>query len=496
MKTINTVLFAAILAGLFQSASAAPWIYRGSLSDGGEEANGAYDLRVTLIGANGAVLAQPVTLNSVQVQKGSFQTNVDFGVDVARFPGAKIKTEVQQGGSGFVQLGEPKAVNAPDGGPGHCWEVGGNTTVGTAVFGTNDSASDDLMRLTVRGERKLYLRAGGGVETINSLATGLNSMALGSATTEAAGSFAAGGGRTSAAATSSFVFSDSLVPNTPGALGFAESPGQFLVKAGGGIGFNTPAGVFDLAIGPRPGGDQDASIALNDGNGFGTLITTDSAASNMTLKAFREGSKIVTDAPLGLNVLNGITLGSALNLGGTVFVTIRESNNNLILNAPPLGVGPPGKIGLNRAPTANSVEVGGNASKDTAGSWLANSDARIKTEIQSIPNALDRLSALRPVTFKYNAEYLAAHPSIKDVTYYNVIAQEFQKVFPDAVQGSGEYLAGKANSKANEILQVDTYPAQIVAIAAIQELNVKLEIERKENDALKARLDALEARLK
>jgi hypothetical protein len=64
------------------------------------------------------------------------------------------------------------------------------------------------------------------------------------------------------------------------------------------------------------------------------------------------------------------------------------------------------------------------------------------------------------------------------------------------VPGLGEYLAGKANSKAHEILKVDTYPPQIVAIAGIQELNAKLEIERKANAALKARLDALEARFK
>jgi hypothetical protein len=64
------------------------------------------------------------------------------------------------------------------------------------------------------------------------------------------------------------------------------------------------------------------------------------------------------------------------------------------------------------------------------------------------------------------------------------------------VPGLGEYLAGKANSKVHEILKVDTYPPQIVAIAGIQELNAKLEIERKANAALKARLDALEARFK
>jgi hypothetical protein len=88
-------------------------------------------------------------------------------------------------------------------------------------------------------------------------------------------------------------------------------------------------------------------------------------------------------------------------------------------------------------------------------------------------------------------EYLQAHPIIKDVTYFNVIAQEFREVFPDAVKGSGEKL-----SSGEEILQVDTYPATITALAAIKELKAMYEKElhtlSKENVALTRRVAALE----
>jgi Chaperone of endosialidase len=493
MKTMKIVLFAAVLAGLVQSASAAPWVYRGSLSDGGKEANGAYDLRVTLVGKNGEMLAQPITLNAVKVQKGLFEANVDFGVDVARFPGAKIKTEVQQGGSGFVQLGDAKAVNAPDGGTGQCWAVGGNTTIptfGDAILGTNDLASDSNLFLNVRGATKLRLRSSGGVETGFSGAIGFNSMALGSSVAEATDSFTVGSGRTAIGGTGSFVYSDS----TTGDGSISGLPGEFLVRSSGGIAFNTVPRSDDFAIGPRAGGNLDTTFAMFAADNLAVNMVTDDATNSLSLNTFRAGSQVITNGAGGLRVNNGIELGPTTN---TVGPTIKNDGDNIILRGAPIFLSNAvGRIGLNRFATANSVEVGGNASKDTAGAWLANSDARIKTNIAPIPNALDRLSALRPVTFQYSAEYLAAHPGIKDVTYYNVIAQEFQKVFPDAVQGSGEYLAGKAHSKANEILQVDTYPAQIVAIAAIQELNAKLEIERAENAALKARLEALEARLK
>jgi hypothetical protein len=146
------------------------------------------------------------------------------------------------------------------------------------------------------------------------------------------------------------------------------------------------------------------------------------------------------------------------------------------------------RVGIMRASASNALEVEGNASKTTAGSWLANSDRRIKTDIEPIPNALDTIMKLRPVTFRYDDAYRTSHKGIDPKRYYNVIAQEFAEVFPDAVKGSGEYLPGQPKSKDNEILQVDTYPAQITAIAAIQELAVQ-------NDALREQLATLSARL-
>ncbi|MCC6821933.1 MAG: VCBS repeat-containing protein, partial [Verrucomicrobia subdivision 3 bacterium] len=146
-----------------------------------------------------------------------------------------------------------------------------------------------------------------------------------------------------------------------------------------------------------------------------------------------------------------------------------------------------GAVGISRKPTANKFEVEGTASKTTAGSWQANSDARIKTDVRTVTGALDKLSQVRLVEFHYTEDYRAQHPSIKDRSYLNVVAQEFQKVFPEYVQSSGEKLPG-----GDEILQVDTYPLTIYSAAAIQELNRKLEQQHAENVALKQRLAALE----
>jgi hypothetical protein len=155
-----------------------------------------------------------------------------------------------------------------------------------------------------------------------------------------------------------------------------------------------------------------------------------------------------------------------------------------------------GKIGVGRTAATNRFEVEGEASKATAGGWLANSDAAIKTEVRGLTGALDTLARVRPVTFHYTAEYLRAHPDIADKVYYNVIAQEFAEVFPEAVKSSGELVQGRP------MLQVDTYPATITTIAAVQELREQVRSReqelgrlREQNKNLEARLSAIERRL-
>ncbi len=154
-----------------------------------------------------------------------------------------------------------------------------------------------------------------------------------------------------------------------------------------------------------------------------------------------------------------------------------------------------GRFGIMRNPTTNVLEVEGNASKSSAGSWLANSDRRIKEDVHPIRNALQRLDHVRLVDFRYTREYMQKHPTLDDRRYMNVIAQEFAEVFPDHVKSSGEKLAD-----GSEILQVDSYPLTIYTAAAVQELHRETQSLRGANEALAAenrelrgRLEALEA---
>lgn len=143
-----------------------------------------------------------------------------------------------------------------------------------------------------------------------------------------------------------------------------------------------------------------------------------------------------------------------------------------------------GKVGIKRTAATNTLEVEGNASKTTAGNWLSNSDRRIKSEIEPVTGALEKLAGVRLVDFRYTPEYLAAHPGIEDRRYLNVIAQDFARVFPEHVKSSGETMPD-----GSPILQVDTYPLTIYSAAAVQELH-------RENEALKKKLAGQEERLR
>lgn len=157
-----------------------------------------------------------------------------------------------------------------------------------------------------------------------------------------------------------------------------------------------------------------------------------------------------------------------------------------------------GDVGIDREPTANKLEINGNhASKSIAGDWSANSDARIKKDVNTITSALETIRRVRLVSFRYTDEYRAAHPEIEDRAHINVIAQEFREVFPDHVQSSGERLAD-----GSEILQVDPYPLTIYSAAAVQELHGLLERQadrlrqlESENNEYRERLALIEKRL-
>ncbi|MFN0080481.1 MAG: tail fiber domain-containing protein [Prosthecobacter sp.] len=197
-----------------------------------------------------------------------------------------------------------------------------------------------------------------------------------------------------------------------------------------------------------------------------------------TLVAWGDASSLQTTIPSGTTQITAIAAGAshalALRADLVPAQVARLDQDNVFT----------GKFGIKRTAVTNTLEVEGNASKTTAGNWLANSDRRIKSEIEPVTGALEKLAGVRLVDFRYTPEYLVAHPGIEDRRYLNVIAQDFARVFPEHVKSSGETLPD-----GSPILQVDTYPLTIYSAAAVQELH-------RENEALKKKLAGQEERLR
>lgn len=281
---------------------------------------------------------------------------------------------------------------------------------------------------------------GGG---ISNSAYGNYSAIPGGYSNKSAGAYSlAAGFRASADHDGSFVWSDSSTNEPFGSTAID----QFNVRAANGMRVVGTTNLGLLTVSPlHSGANQDAQIYLTEGEteSYGTILKNDGGVNQFQIFG-----------------------KSGTNVYGPHLVVARDS----------------GLVGIGRTPTTNPLEVEGDASKTVAGSWLANSDARIKTDVRTIEGALETLAKLRPVAFRYTAEHRAKHPSIADRDYNNFIAQEYREVFPDAVKEDGEGL-----------LMVDTYDVQPYLVRAVQELRGMVDDLRSENAALRARLDALEA---
>ena len=439
---------AALIAALLlvfdgAAAEAASLTYQGSLNDGGRAAEGHYDLQLTLFGSEkgGEPLAPPLSVSNVEMRSGHFNTEVNFddGVPSTAWVGVAVR---RSGETDFVNLAERSTLH-PAGTCDNAWLLTGNA--GTANHGFFLGTTDETP-LTIAVDSRNSITSfpfsiGNSFEANGAQARAPRATAINYSQAYATDSFAGGYlANTSAGHDHSFVWGGTNQPDIANSTG----PNQFDVWADGGFFINTsvPSSINDdLIIYPRPApGDADVDLRFITRDGINQgLIYVSNASGVMYL-----------GASAGVHINNPVAVEGELK--------------------------------------SAALHVEGDASKTTAGAWKANSDRRIKQDIEPVEKALDTLAKLRPVSFRYTDGYRGAHDGIADRRYYNVIAQEFAEVFPEAVTGSGEYIDSAAKTPENEILQVDTYPAQIVTIAAVQELAQK-------NAALQATVNQLVTRL-
>lgn len=145
------------------------------------------------------------------------------------------------------------------------------------------------------------------------------------------------------------------------------------------------------------------------------------------------------------------------------------------------------RVGINRPVNvlSNTFEVGGTASKTTAGSWLANSDRRLKKNIKTISgeSALSRLQKMRGVSYEWNDTQTGIIRP--EGLQYGFVAQELMEVFPS-----------KVTKDAKGFYQTAYGDYDAFFVQAIQELTDKLNKKDAKIKELEDRILAIENMLK
>jgi hypothetical protein len=159
--------------------------------------------------------------------------------------------------------------------------------------------------------------------------------------------------------------------------------------------------------------------------------------------------------------------GGNTTVGGVVRADGRIFSNAAVGGFSSLGLNADGAVLLFERSGAN---VGFISVTTTATSYSTSSDYRLKTDIEPLTGAVDRLKALKPARFRFKSE--AANAKKVD----GFIAHEVAKVCPEAVIGEKDGV---------EMQGLDKSRLMPLTIAAVQELKSMIDELRSEIKALK-----------
>ena len=127
-----------------------------------------------------------------------------------------------------------------------------------------------------------------------------------------------------------------------------------------------------------------------------------------------------------------------------------------------------GKVGINTKDLTRTFYVNGDAGGTTA--WYNDSDERLKKNITTIEEPLEKVQKLRGVQFEWkNTEN---HPEGRQLGF---IAQEAVDVIPEVVEKKGEYYS------------MQYAPVTALLVEAIKELKAENEVLKAETEVLKFR---------
>jgi hypothetical protein len=252
-----------------------------------------------------------------------------------------------------------------------------------------------------------------------------------------------------------------------------------------GVGTTTPTNYGKLAVSGDIGAFVPTAGVLNGTRsiyiGPGSEYTS---ASAPYLRATVTNSSTLATA-LSFGVYSGSAQNEAMRIdsSGNLLVGVTTAAAQGGLTIYPTGSGGGPLLVWNRASTTNSTTAldfrnagtsSGNITyTNTSTTYATSSDYRLKEDIQQMTGALAKVAALKPCTYKWNADGSDGE---------GFIAHELQQVVPQCVTGEKDAVDAEGNPQYQGI---DTSFLVATLTAAIQELKAELDATKAEVALLK-----------
>ena len=257
------------------------------------------------------------------------------------------------------------------------------------------------------------------------------------------------------------------------------------VDSSGNVGIGTSSPAYKLHSSGNIGSGQTGT------NGFYGLKRT---SDGVEIGSFNtDGTNVVVNTGAALTFQTSGTERARITSGGNFFVNAtalpagtHSVNGTIYTQGFYSNYGIGSHSGVGGAYQGNAINFQWNGSavrlwvdSTDIGSITVSSDYRVKKDIKTqAATALDRVLQIRPVTYTY-ADYAPFSWKADGVSREGFIAHELAEIIPSAVEG--------AKDEPNKVQSLKLDALCSVLVKAIQELKA-------ENDDLKARLTALEAK--
>lgn len=250
-----------------------------------------------------------------------------------------------------------------------------------------------------------------------------------------------------------------------------------------GIGTSTPGHALDVRGNVRLGESQNHRIDIE---GTVRLYAEDFKMRNAA--DTHDAVRLTGDSRIILNDPNTGNEAVLITHSGNK-VQCWNDGNDITVKLRGQGPGDAGALYLYDANGNESIVLradDGSACKPGGGSWTSCSDLRLKKNVRSLDGALDKLLALRGVTFEFKDP-----ESINELTGIRtgMIAQEVEKVFPDWI-----------HEESDGYKRLTFRGFEALAVEALRELraekDARIAAQQEQIDRMEARLKRLEAAIK